>query len=128
MREVVEPNPADDQDTPAHRAALAKQKSRSQFISIGDQVAESVTWLKNWKWEEADKHYPLRPDMRTVDKYYPYAKGGPLLVDEPRTPKTFDEFFEHKRRTLKELGYRYLVIEPDPEFTLGSALEQLGEL
>lgn len=117
----------DTVEAPSHKAALASFDARKRLIAIADQIAESLLWFRNWKWQGSDLFFPLDPDMRLVDKYYPYAKGGPLLVDEPgdedQAKKSYD-----KQKVLKKLGYRFIVVEMNPATTLFDALEQLGEL
>lgn len=109
----------------AHEKALRKHDERKRLIAVADQIAKSTHWTMNWKWPGSDKEYPNHPDMRMVTKYYPYAVGGPLLVDEARDRKEAEQFFS-KQKILKKLGFRHIVIEHDT--SLYDALDQLGEI
>jgi len=112
-----------------HKELVKNQKpprtGGNEFVSLAEKIAQDSTVLINWKFKDAAEYYPNHPTMRTVRKYYMYAKGGPLLVDEPRDPKDVFMCFE-KQKLLKKLGYRHIVVERDS--TIGDLLEQLGEL
>jgi len=119
-----------DQETPQHEAALARCDERKRLIAVADHIAKDPTWFLNWKWPGSNAKFPYRPEMRTVDKYYPFARDDrgnicPLLVDEPQHKETIDLAYE-KQKILKELGFRHVVIEPDT--SVYDALVQLGEL
>ena len=116
-----------DKDTPEHERLIAKVDARHRALAIADQIAESAVWFRNWKYPGADKLYPLDPYMRFVDKYYPYAKGGPLLVDEPATELEYRKSLE-KQVVLKRAGFRHIVIRMLPATSLYEAREQLGEV
>lgn len=79
----------------------------------------------NWKWPGANAMVPdgVSMDFKFVDKYYPLAKGGPLLVDEPTNDPKIVELCYEKQRVLKKLGFRHIVIEEDA--TLYDVMEQL---
>lgn len=98
---------------------------RHKFVATSDQLAESLDYVLNWKWPGSDAFYPNDPDMRLVDKYYPRAKGGPLLVDEPRGKHEVDLAYK-KQKVLKSQGFRHLVIEEQAVFI--DLIEQIGDL
>lgn len=81
-----------------------------QFRSISEKVAQSNVCVLNWVFPGAREEFPLEPRMRSVKKYFPYAKGGPLLIDEPQRA---DEIAQCERRAkiLAKLGFRYLIIK-----------------
>lgn len=114
-----------DKDDAKHQRLIQKSDDRKKFISIADQVAQSTIFTRNWKWPGADQHYPLEADLRMVSKYYPYAQGGPLLVDDAYDQKEAAELFL-KQKILRKLGFRHVVIESDS--SLFDVLEQLGEI
>ena len=117
-----------DQDSPKHRAAIEKCDARKRLIAVSDQIAKSLVWFRNWKWPGSEDMFPRSVEMRTVEKYYPYAEGGPLLVDEPRDERDVVLCYE-KQKVLKKLGFRHIVVESYPRATtLFDALEQLGEI
>jgi hypothetical protein len=114
-----------DEMTPAHRTALRKAEMRQQFNTLADQIAEHCLYFRNWKFHGADQVFPKDPEARFVTKMYPYAKGGMLLVDEPRTEKQMLQAYErHKFFNKKKI--RHIVIEADS--SLYDLLEQLGEM
>src|SRR5271166_6551822 len=106
----IHSHPLDD-DTPSHKRAILKAELRQKFITLADQVAESTTYFRSYKYKGADKAYPysLHALQRFTTKCYPYAKGGLLLVDEPRNEREEKLAFE-KQKTLKALGFRHIVI------------------
>ncbi len=64
----------------------ADKQDPKQEIGLAAQVAGITTYVKNWRIPHAQKNFPYDPLMRTVDKYFQYAKGGPLYIDEPTNP------------------------------------------
>ena len=108
-----------------HDQAIKKCDDRNRLLAIADKIAESNIYTKNWLWPRAAENFPDRPAMHYIDKYYPYAKRGPLLVDEPSTEADALISYE-KQKVLKKLGHRSVVIERDS--TLADILDQLGEL
>ncbi len=91
-------------------------------IGLAAQVADSTTYCRNWKFKNSDKHFPHEPLMRRVDKYFSYAKGGPLMVDEPTNKLEIAEC-TRKAVALRKEGHRYCFITKD--MTLAEALAQL---
>jgi hypothetical protein len=111
----------------SHDNRVNRFESKKQFTSLADRIAESHLFIRNYKFKEADKLYARNThiDYRFVSKIYPHAKGGPLLVDEPRSEHQSIVAYE-KQKELKKLGYRHIVIEENS--TLYDCLKQLGEL
>lgn len=88
-------------------------------------AGDTIGAMRNFRIRDAEKHFPHQPMMRTVEKYYPYAKGGPLLVDEPNTEREVTACQE-KAKILKSLGYRYLILQSDvDEFEARQMLEAI---
>jgi hypothetical protein len=128
-----------DKTSRAHRSALEKINRRinhGDLISVSDKVAGDPLFYRNYRWPEANRHYPEDSDagMRFVSRYYPYAdaKGG-LYVDEPTNTRQVERC-EEKRKIMKQLGLKYVVIAaeyftPDgfrsAPTTIAEALEQL---
>jgi len=86
------------------KSLLSSYEKRQQFISVSDQIAESHFYFRNYRYPKGNELYPdaLESDFRIVSKAYPYAKGGLLLVDEPRTEKESLKMYE-KQKKLKKL-------------------------
>jgi hypothetical protein len=127
------PQPDADEMTPAHSRALERADQRKTLISLADQVAEDFMHERNFKYPESEILYPegFEAEYRFVTKFYPYAKGGPLMVDEPQSEHEINKVYAKMKRIqesglLKRNKLRYCVIEPDSR--LDQVLEQMGEL
>lgn len=95
-------------DKPKERDVL----DRADLLGVSAEVAQDTLCNRNWPWKNARSHFPLDPLMRTVDKFYPNAKGGPLYVDEPETEGDAKRY-EKKRAVMKVEGLRYIVVTRD---------------
>lgn len=91
--------------------------------SIGEVLAGDKLFYKNWMWPDAKTFFPHEPEMWFVGSYYPYAKGGPLLLDNPNNPREV-AMAEKKKKPLADKGFRYYVI--DKQKSLEDMLFELG--
>jgi hypothetical protein len=82
------------------------------MLGLSAVIAEDTVCNRNWPWRNARKHFETEPLMRTVDKFYPWAKEGPLYVDEPETEGD-EKNCARKRAALESEGCRYIVITKD---------------
>ena len=119
-------------DRPA-KAIIETKKPPVRDSSMGflDQIAESNTCLMNHKWECADSDFPSEPWLRTVKFFYPFAKGGPLLVDELVLQSQLSTL-KRKEKCLRERGFRYFIYErrmslTDAKMELSKCLGQLQQ-
>ena len=99
--------------------------AKKAFVGIAEQIAEDDHHQLNWYYPEYKEVFPRDKKCQYVGKMYPHAKGGKLLVDEPR----FEHEMAHcrlKQRELKKLGYRYLIITP--EMTIEQARLELNHV
>lgn len=103
---------------------LENKKPVQSFLSLAEKVAKSTIYCRNWYSPSLQKTHPLDDRVKRFDKYFPYADGGALLVDEPMTPVDLAKCYA--KRELLPKGTRYIVIEEDA--TLYELLEQLGEI
>lgn len=94
----------------------------SHFRSLSEQVAQHRLYEKNKIFHDLKEAFPAKWTMWHVDRYFPYAKGGPLAVDEPNHPADVVESFE-KQKLLLSKGIRMVVLTYG--ITLNQALEQL---
>lgn len=101
--------------------AIAK-KSR-ELLTVAEKIAQDKFCQRNHRWPGGQQAFPFNSKMHYVDKFYPYAEGGPLFVDEP-TRKDDLEQFKLKEEAMKELGHRYLLLKPG--MTEVDALEALA--
>lgn len=128
MRNVTigegEPTYTGDQD---NSRAILRAEQRKKFVTISDRLAEDTTYFRGHKWDIFNKYYPTTDKalMRFVTKYYPYAKGGALFVDEPKTEREY-EMAMQKHEAMKELSLRYVVVGDTESFQ--ECLEKLGEV
>jgi len=86
------------------------KKARS-FDGIAETIAQDKFFQRNHIWPGSKQAFPFQPKMQTVDKYFPYAEGGPLFIDEPTRKEDLKEF-SPKIEAMKKLGHRYLLIKP----------------
>lgn len=104
---------------------IDNSKPVQHYPSMAEKVAKSTIYVKNWYIPQAIHEFPFDDRMKRIDKFFPYAVGGPLLVDEPSDAKEADKCHA-KALKAKAWGYRYIVLEMDTD--LFNALTQLGEI
>lgn len=106
---------------------LDQSKPIQYYPTLAEKVAKSTIYVKNWYMPEmrVDRAYRYDDRMKRIDKFFPYAQGGPLLVDEPSDVAEAEKCYA-KAIKAKEWGYRYIVIESDTDFF--GCLKQLGEV
>ena len=81
----------------------------------------------DWHYEKCQTLFPQDPDLRLVDRYYPYAVKGPLLVDEIDSEDKYGILrCKEKAKVLKDAGYRYVWLTETMDEQ--AAFEQLGEV
>lgn len=130
-------DPKDPVD-PKHVAKVEKVRVRyeaelkHEFPTLAERVAQSKYFELNYRIPEAEKHFPDEIKPRFVTKYFQFAKGGPLWVDEPTSEAEMLHAYT-KQKILRKLGLRSLVIEigaehKDLHTSFYDCLEQLGEI
>lgn len=97
---------------------------RNLLVGIAEKIANDKLCYLNWYFPRSAELFPNNASMRYVTRYFPYAEGGPLLVDEPRDGFEF-ELCKQKAPILRAEGHRYLIVSHDT--TLADALSQIGE-
>ena len=110
-------------DPPKHIALIQKAERRNELVSLSDRVAKSNVWFGNWKFPGADLAFPQHPWLRTVDKYYPQADGGPVCFDEIGDNDIEMSKCVAKKKKINAAGIRYVII--DSKTDLESAFRQL---
>lgn len=113
-------------DLASHRRSLQKYEEKQQWLYPIERIAQDKLFIRQVKFPGSDEAYPevTQALFRFVSKYYPYAKGGPLYVDEPKNEKEVYRAYE-RQKVIKKLGFRHLIVEHDT--TYEHLLEQLGE-
>lgn len=96
---------------------------RKTYRSVAEQAAESSFYEKNFLVLDFKNKKPDNKNLIYVSRYFPYAKGGALYIDEPVTEADKKEC-EIKAEWFKALGLRYLVITH--EMSLMDVLERLA--
>jgi hypothetical protein len=99
-----------------------RQRRAREYTSLSDQVAGDKFYYTSHYWTECKEDFPGDPSMQYVDKYYPWADGGALLLDEPQYDYEI-EGCKVKAKVMLMHRYRYVYITP--RMTLEEAQEQL---
>jgi hypothetical protein len=91
---------------------FAKPKShvpKEKLASIAQQVAQDSFFYVNHYYPGGRENFG---DIahQTVDKYFPYALGGPLFIDEPQNERD-ENICEEKKAIMEKLGHRYIIIK-----------------
>lgn len=100
-----------------------REIKHSEFQTVYEKLAEDRFCYRNWYYPGGKETFPYSREMHVVDRFYPYAAGGPLAFDsvDRDADKTV---FEIKREALKKAGIRYVMVKPDTD--LLEAMEQLA--
>ncbi len=113
---------ADKAEARAMNGRQRDQRTPEERIGLAAQVAQNTMHVRNWKYKNADKHFPYDPLARRVDKYFQNAKGGPLYVDEPMEATDLERC-KKKAKVMAIEGLRYCFIEREAK--LSDVLKQL---
>lgn len=116
--------PSDDAKPVRQVAQEASYDTDSDFVGIAEEVAESKVVLGNWEYDEGEAAFPYEVHFRTVDMCFPFATGGPLLIDEVDSEDEV-ELLERKAKVLREAGYRYVIITPSTDLQDANAQIEL---
>lgn len=111
----------DDSSKQKEAVLLSIAKRRSLPHSIADRIAGSTFHYRNWYYPGGREEFQQNEKLRYVDKMYPLAEGGQLLVDEPTHQFQID-YCEMKRKFLKSKGFRYIIVRP--QMTLEQVVEE----
>lgn len=74
-----------------------------------EKLANDKFHYRNYQYSGGQSKFPHAPDMWVVDKFYPYAEGGPLAIDEANHLQDTNTLML-KKQILQESGIRYLCI------------------
>jgi hypothetical protein len=95
-----------------------KQFDQRKYLGIAAEVAQDTVYMSNTRWDNAEKHFPVDPLLRTTDKYFPYAAGGALYIDQPSTAGEVREC-KRKAEAMRKEGLRYCYVPPFLDVTDG---------
>lgn len=119
---VAQLKPTKMEENPDKTVLRREQPDAS--LTIEAQLAGIHLYCRNFKFKNAAVHFPHDPLLRTVDKYFQFAKGGPLYVDLP-TNDVEIAWCKKKAPALWQEGLRYVWITQ--EMTLEEAWAQLED-
>ena len=97
--------------TPIEKKTYSFREVQPQWNSLAEKIAKDKLFYKNYYYAGGRQLFPNNPKLQTVDKYFPYAEGGPLFIDELSYLDNANEY-AIKTKKMKELGHRYVAIEP----------------
>lgn len=97
-----------DSEEAAKNAAVEVILARGANKSIAEQISGHHFYYKGYYWTGCKQAFENDLKHQHVDKFYPFAEGGPLFVDEVKANDNRD--FEYKKAVMKKLGHRYLVV------------------
>lgn len=90
--------------------AIKEIQTRRKYHNTASQVAESDFYKKNYMYDGGKKTFPDNPELWYVNKFFPYAKQGPLFVDEPKNDIE-ETMCDKKRSVVEKNGHKYLIIK-----------------
>lgn len=111
---VIKNNTSSDQVEQLGKAGVVtniKEVVRPRSLSMIDNLAGDTFYHKNYYYPGGKAAFEMQPKMQIVDKYYPYAEGGPLFVDECTRKEDLKEY-DQKVEIMAKLGHRYLLVKP----------------
>lgn len=88
-----------------------KIPQRKNLTSLAEKIANDTLFYRNHYYPGGKESFANNKALQTVDKYFPYAEGGPLFVDELSRLDSVKNY-EAKKEVMKKLGHRYVAITP----------------
>lgn len=99
---------SDDEDVRQQRKVLVAEIKR-HYQGVAETIAGDGFYKLRYRWKNDTTD--VRPGEAYVDKFFPHAKEGPLLIDEPSSVYDFEECLK-KKKLMEEKGLRYLIVVP----------------
>lgn len=103
----------------------AKIERKKELVTLPEILAQHKFYYRDWLWDQDRKSFPFDPELRHVELYFPYAEGGPLLIDQPTNKQEQEECNKKKDKVLDK-GFRYLAIHQ--KMDINKAMEALDSL
>lgn len=94
-------------------------------LTLADKIANDTFHYRNYMYDGGSSKFPNEKNMQYVDRFYPYASGGPLAIDEAN-PMDDVNTLMLKKTVLAESNIRYLCIAHG--MTENEVMEQLVEV
>jgi hypothetical protein len=108
--------------------AEPKQEATAQvnkvWPSLPQSIAESGYYEKNKFIPLLKERFKFKPDMWTVEYYFPFSKHGEIYVESYHYPQERVQS-EAKREVMREIGKRLIIL--GPKCNKGDAMQQLAE-
>lgn len=114
----VQPTLDVDQPTPT-------VSERGSYRSLAEEIAQSKYFERNKFVQVLKEKFPHQANLWTIDRFFPYAKGGPLFVEEPTYKHEMAES-KLKRDALMGQPGRFLIIEAGMQHA--DVMHQLAEM
>jgi hypothetical protein len=100
-----------------------KEVVRKSGLDVFEKLTNNPFYYKNWYYNGGKEKFPHAPSMQFVERYYPYAEGGPMAFDEIG-PLDDVETYKLKKIILEKSGIRYVILTHG--ITEHEAMEQLA--
>jgi len=91
-------------------AERAQQPSFTKALKVALNLSTSEFCKVNWYYPGGREAFPGQQKMWTVDRCYPYAEGGQLLVDLVALPHKMQEA-KIKHEFFKKKNIRYVALD-----------------
>ena len=88
---------------------ITRPKIKAQ--TLAEQIAGDKMQHLNYMYPGGSQKWPHQKNMWYVDRFFPFAEGGPLAVDEANFMDDI-ETMKLKKHVLQERGIRYICIAP----------------
>jgi hypothetical protein len=98
-----------------------------ELISVTERVARSNTSMRNYYFRELANHFKAEVKHHSVEEFFPYAIGGPMIFERPeRDCMDFPSFIE-KQKVLRKAGFRYAIVRPWAFKNMDDQMQDLAE-
>jgi hypothetical protein len=84
-------------------------RDMKEFLGLSAEIAQDTVYVRNCRWPGGAEDFPHVPLMRTCNKFFAGADGGPLYIDEPVTAREADAC-RVKQRAMHKRGLRHVFI------------------
>jgi len=98
-------------ETPLKEAKVSQFPQTKQLTSPVERVSGSSVVMRNWYIKELQQKFTSRVKHWTVEEYYPYAVGGPMIFERPIKGSEDHAMCIEKQKHLRTLGYRYAIVQ-----------------
>lgn len=97
-------------ETPLQEGKKLDFPRTQTLITPVERVSGSNVVMKNYFLKELQKKFDSRVKHWTVEEFYPYAVGGPMIFERPLKGSEDWAMCLEKQKFLRTLGYRYAIV------------------